>query len=227
MFYLLRFFLVVSPVPRLMLWAYAVITAAACVTVAVHPAQAREALMPILLLQAFASSTGFRASARRGYYDLLLTRSGNRIGTALVQWLASATPCAIAWFAVALVERVVGAAPVAATSGSVVAAALVTLLAWTISVPFPRFAGAIGWLLVAVMTNNLVVDSPGWDSSAADADGAAASALRVVILPALLVGYDVSAAPRVVASAVTVVAAGAVSVLLWIDRMDIPLEASQ
>lgn len=225
--HLLRFFIVVSPVPRSMLWTFAVVSVAACVKVAINPGTTREALMPILLMQAFAASTGFTSPARRGYYDPLLTRDGSRIGMALVQWLASVAPGIAACMLIAIVEWVLGAAPVMATSGTIVALALISVLAWTISVPLPRFGGAIGWLLVIVLANGVAFQSDDWWTASLASDGVVLSALRVVVLPAVLVGQDVSTAPVVAASSLALVVSAMAGALLWIDRMDIPLEASQ
>ena len=74
--YMFRFFLVVPPMPLLMIGAFAVITVAIAAVVVLNPSRATGALTPILLLQLFACSSGFDVPARRGHYDLLLMLAG-------------------------------------------------------------------------------------------------------------------------------------------------------
>src|SRR5690606_1493220 len=98
--------------------------------------------------------TGFAMPARRGYYDLLLTRGSGRLGIAVTHWLASILPGLVTWFVVCVTEAIAtgGRAGAARASGTVAAFVLVSTLPWAITVRLPRFTGAVGWLLLAVAT---------------------------------------------------------------------------
>ena len=54
-----QFFTIVKPVPRLMRWTFGVVTLASALRVLVSPDAVAQTLLPILLLQTFAVSTGF------------------------------------------------------------------------------------------------------------------------------------------------------------------------
>ena len=61
-------------------------------------------LLPILLLQTFAVSTGFMGYARRGHFDLLFTCGAGRVQVAAIYWLLSALPGVASWLALAVLE---------------------------------------------------------------------------------------------------------------------------
>src|SRR4029453_17803187 len=89
LWYLVRFFYVVPPVSSLMAGTFGALTVAAAVAIMSDTRRAPGALMPILVLQTFAASSGFSLPARRGNYDLPLTRTSTRTLSALVPWAAS------------------------------------------------------------------------------------------------------------------------------------------
>src|SRR6188474_3842015 len=101
--YLARFFLVVPPMPLLMVGALIVATSVAAVVIVVEPSRVSGALTPILLLQLFACSSGFDLPARRGHYDLLLTHGEARGRVIVAHWIASALPGVLCWLLVAVV----------------------------------------------------------------------------------------------------------------------------
>ena len=90
--HVLRFFIVVALVPRTLLATLFAACAAGCIAIAVNAHHAAAAAAPLLLLQIFATSSGFIIPARRGHYDLLLTCGARRPTIALVHWLVSFTP---------------------------------------------------------------------------------------------------------------------------------------
>jgi hypothetical protein len=201
------------------------------VVVAVDPARAGAALTPILLLQLFASASGFMVPARRGHYDLLLTTGHGAMEVAATHWMMSTAPGLASWLGLALVELVAtgGAAATLLASGSMAAMLLVSSVPWAATIALPRFAGAVSWLValtfLAVTTANadgtVVFSASGTGSSAVEA-------LARTLYPPLLVGEQFRAShwhllvPAVALSAVTPAWA-----LLWVRRQDTPLEAAQ
>lgn len=188
-------------------------------------------MAPVLLLQLFAVSSGFEVPARRGHYDLLLTSGHPRVWMALVHWMTSAAPGAIAWLILAMAERVVSAGvhPGLMTSGTMAAMVLVSTLPWAINVRLPRFAAGIGWLLALAMSTSvrssasLPSDSPG-----AGLGEVIWSAWTVLVYPAGLVGRDLDVLQSIRAAPAIVLAAGAmIAACRWISRASVPLEAAQ
>jgi hypothetical protein len=152
LWYLVRFFHVVPPVPPMMTGTFVALTIAAAVAIVSDPDQAPGALVPVLLLQSLAASSGFALPARRGHYDLLFTRGSSRALIALVHWATSIVSGLASWLVLAMLELVVstGANQDLFASGTCAAVFLVSTLPWAISVGLPRFSGGVGWLLVAV-----------------------------------------------------------------------------
>lgn len=233
-----RFFRAVPPVPPLLVRTMAVAVLVSSAVVAAAPARAAAALLPLLLLHLFATAPGFLGPCRRGYYDLLLTTGHTRESIALVHWASSSVPGAVGWFVLAVVEAwsAPDGARVILTSGTVAAMALVSTVAWSTTVPLPRFAGAVGWLLVIAIA--VVV----WPSAAAPgtagadpftrsmpvpAVAALVDALGRSIHPARLVGLDLSRSPWALAVAAVVGGGSWAAALLAIHHADLPLESAQ
>src|ERR1044071_2001279 len=115
----IRFFRVVPPVPSLMMTTFVVVTIASVVAIGIDPTHTRGTLNAVLLLQAFACSSGFAGHARRGYYDLLLTRGERRGIIATVHCVMSAVPGVASWVVVSAAEAVIARTPhVGFASGS-------------------------------------------------------------------------------------------------------------
>lgn len=217
MLFLLRFFQAVPPVPSLLIGTFAVAVVVAALATLADPARAGHALGSILLLQLFAAASGFAAAARRGHYDLLLARGERRARIALVHWALSIAPGLLSWGVVAAVETLARGAPgAAAATGTMAAMWLVSTVPWALTVALPRFAGAIGWLLLLAL---LGIFGP---------LSALPPPVEATILPAVLLGRDLTrgdlplVAPGAVLGLVAMAAACA-----WIHRMNVPLEAGQ
>lgn len=230
--YLCRFFVVVPPMPLLMLGAFAVATAAAVTVILVDRSRADGALTPILLLQLFGAASRFDVPARRGHYDLLLTHGVGRRWIVVGHWLASITPGLIGWAAVAVVLQAVREPDDVSlfSAGTLVAVALVSTIPWATTARLPRFSGAIGWLLILATASLLLpsvwrVEMPGpagtWQSRVI-------AAFTVLVYPPAIVGRGLAVRDGVVVMPVLVIAALSMAVAVWsVNRRDIPLEAAQ
>lgn len=229
--YPLRFFHVVAPVSRLTMATFVVLATAASVKVAIDPGSTAGALLPIFVLQVFAAASGFAIPARRGHYDLLLTRGDSRVRIALAQWMTTVAPGIAAWLAVSCVEAVatLGHGAIARASGTVTTAFLVSTLPWAITVPLPRFSGAIGWLLVLVTAMSFAPSHASavvWPGTEQSTD--LISGLRALLFPMSLIGRDVGVAFIVLAAPAVLIAVVAMTTaVIWIHRADFALEAAQ
>ena len=148
--YAVRYFLIVAVVPPVFLGGFVVAAAAAAARLTTDPATAVEALTPVLLLQLFVASSGYRIPARRGHYDLLLTSATPRWQVGLAHGLVSVGPGIVCWLCVSLLELAAshGAQSKSLAAGTCAAFLGSSLLAWGIAVYSSRIACAIGWLLV-------------------------------------------------------------------------------
>ena len=148
--YAIRYFVVISVVPRLLLAGFVVAVAAAAVRLTNNPTVAAEALTPVLLLQLFVASSGFQLPARRGHFDLLLTSGAPRWQIALAHCLVSIAPGIVSWVCVGILELAAGHGSQSASfaAGTCVAFVGSSLVAWSAAVYSSRTAAAIGWLLV-------------------------------------------------------------------------------
>ena len=204
--YALRYFQVVSVVPTLFIAGFAVTVGAAAIRLTSDPTSAVDALTPVLLLQLFAASSGFRSAARRGYYDLLLTSGASRSQVALAHCAATVLPGLVAWACVLLLEAAAshGSSFRAATAGSVVAFVGTSLLAWAAAISLSRATAAMGWLLVMTIPP-----------------------VARIVSPVQWLGTTLPHAPWVLTAA-TVVAAFLVAIACArMSRMSFPLEGSQ
>ena len=225
--FLVAFFRAVPPVTRpivLALWTSAAVGSTA---MAAGLVSGRTVLTPLLVLQIFAASSGFGLALRRGYYDLVLSRGVPATRLLLAHWVASIAPGVMAWSIVAALEPVVSSAPPSAlTSGSVVALVLASSLPWAVTTPLPRFAAAIGWLMLLVTSLAVVPSGQADLVTALRAPHASLlGALAVVAYPMELIGMDALAlpagtvAPGLACAVITVLAA-----LLWHGRAQAPLD---
>jgi hypothetical protein len=230
--YLIRFFHVVPPVPPLMGGTFAVITLISAAAVVSNPARAAGALAPILLLQLFAASSGFALPARRGHYDLLLTRGGSRARVALAHWLASIAPGIASWLLLAVVELATnhGTRATLLTSGTGAAVFLISTAPWVLTVALPRFSGGVGWLLVLVTV--VMTFSAGladdWAVRSTRLDALPWAAGVFLLYPLGAVGQQLSPLQALAVSpALALAIALMVVACKWAARADVPLEAAQ
>ena len=230
--YLARFFLVVPPMPRLMVGALVVATAVSAVVILVEPSRASGALTPILLLQLFACSSGFDVPARRGHYDLLLTHGEARRRVIVAHWAASALPGVLCWLVLAIVGYTANGDGRSAlfSRGTLSAVILVSTIPWATTVRLPRFSGAIGWLLIVATLSlaaprMLAIDMSapieGWNEWLN-------ASWAVLVYPPLLVGQSLGGRETLVVVPGLLFALGALLVAFWsVHHRDIPLEAAQ
>jgi len=202
------------------------VTVTSTVAMSLDVSRSATATIPILVLQVFATATGFSAHARRGYYDVLLTEGIGRLRTALTHWLMSAAPGLVSWIVLAAAERTIAGTTNALANGSITALVAVSTIPWGTTVALPRFSGAIGWMLLVVMAATLAPHGVPFNSN----DGAfgpdVSSVLTALVFPVRLVGADV---PNVTALAMSLTASAIsmMAALIWIARAPLPLEAAQ
>ena len=226
-----RFFRIVPPVPPLIVGLLAIATAATGVVILVHSTDATDALMAVFFLQMFAASSGFMVPARRGYYDLLLTRVGGRFRVLLMHWAASVIPGVASWLGLAVLEIVARLDTRTATlsSGSLAAMWLVSSIPWAVTAGLPRFAGALIWLITLAASVTLVPDGQtGLLRVMRSAEPTPASALAFFVHPMGLVGQHLAPAQLLtVAPGLTFSTLCVVGTCVWLHRVNIRLEAAQ
>jgi hypothetical protein len=226
-----RFFAVVSPLSPLMTATFGVVAVVTGLALVVDPSRGVAAVTPVLVLQLFAASSGFAAPARRGHYDLLLTRGISWWQAAVVHWAMSTLPGLCAWIALGIAQRVASAGARADifAGGTCAAMFVASALPWALTVSLPRFAGAIGWLLVMVITAALApAASPHVFDPAFGEENRALQAVWFLVYPAAMLGREFSAATAVTLLPAVMLAAGAMAVAVWwIHRMDVRLESAQ
>jgi hypothetical protein len=232
LWYLVRFFHIVPPVPSMMMGTFVVLSLVAASVTISDVERAPGALVPVLLLQSLAASSGFSLPARRGHYDLLFTRGSSRTLIALVHWATSIIYGLASWFGLALLEVVVsaGASHRLFASGTCAAVFLVSTLPWAITVALPRFSGGIGWLLVAVTA--VTTFSSGvmgeWTATSTRIEELAWPAWSFFIYPFGAVGQHLARAQAIaVGPALTLAVSTMVIACRWIAHRDVPLEAAQ
>ena len=220
---IVRFFSVVRPVPRLTRLTFVLVTLVGILHLALVPTARTGALMPVFVLQAFTVSSGFLGDARRGHFDVLLTRGVGRMQVALVYWLLCAAPGIACWVVVAAASVVLRHDAGLFSTGTIVAMGSVSVVPWAVTVPSTRFSGALAWLLIVLCLAPLW---PGDVSGGSDVPPVVA-AIGFVIVPAWLVGRDALAIWPQVLPSVAVVMTTMMAALLWIRGVDLPLESGQ
>lgn len=209
---------------------FGVVVTASALVVTAEPTVAASVMRPLLLLQAFSVSSGYLVPARRGHYDLLLTRGPGRVAAVGVHAAMSAAPGVVGWVALCLTEALVAGRPGLAIGsfGSAAALFVVSGVGWALTAPLPRFAGAVGWLLLRaaldVVSANAAVDNLPLHSPA----GWVARAARVLVFPETLVGVPWSVAHGVFAwPAIGLTAAWLCLSVRGVARASLRLETGQ
>jgi len=229
--YMLRFFWLVAPLPPLMAPAMLAAGLVAALVVISDPGRAAPAMVPLLLLQMFAASSGFMVPARRGHYDLLLTGGFGRGATAAVHWGVSALPGVAVYLAAVIAALVVhgGDAGAMHGPGAWLAVALVSTLPWAATVALPRFTGAIAWLVLIAVSVAAFATEASRLLRPLEHDVPLPLALGLVSLnPVALIGIEKMPGSAVVMPPVLLLASGSVlAAAAWAARRDVPLEAPQ
>jgi len=224
----LRFFRVVRPVPRLTRLTFVLVTMMSGVAVVVSGEQ-RRALLPVMVLQLFAASTGFLTYARRGHFDVLLTGGASRLQIALTYWALSIRPGLCGWLALAVIDLAWNGRGTLFSTGTVAAVGVVSMLPWATTVGLTRFAGAIGWLLIVVLVAALTpIADEGrslWTIQAGEP--AWLGGLAFLLFPARMVGEDVSAHYETVMPVLTLALVAMAGAVAWVGHADVPLETGQ
>ena len=227
--FLAAFFRAAPPVTRPVVLGLAATAALGSVAMSAGVATGTTVLTPLLVLHIFAASSGFGLASRRGHYDLVLSRGVSVTGLMLAHWLASIAPGVAAWLAVAALEPLVSTAtPAALTSGSLTALGLASTLPWALTTPLPRFAAAIGWLVLLVTSLAVVPSGQLHLVEAVRAPHASAlGALAVVAYPMGLLGLDALQLPAGTVSPGLACAIGSMlGALEWHRRAEVPLETA-
>ena len=213
--YVFRYFRAVPPIPALMLSAFAVITLIGALAIVLLHTRDGAVAVPVLVLQAFSASTGFSAPARRGYFDLLLTRGEARTRIAVVQWLTATAPGVASGAVLAVVYAAAhrDLRNPLLSSGTLLALLLVSTVPWAVTVALPRFSGAIGWLLVVTLGASGGVSWP--------------EPVREVVFPLDLIGAQIGGRRDVLLASVLLSSLSVAAALWWVHRSDIRLEAAQ
>ena len=148
--YALRYFQIVPVVPPLFNVAFAIAVAAAALRLMSDRSAAIDALTPVLLLQLFVASSGFRFAARRGYYDLVLTSATPRWQIAIAHCLVSVLPGIVSWMCVSALEVAAsrGGWWLSIAPGTCAAFICASVIAWSVAVFSSRTATTVMWLLV-------------------------------------------------------------------------------
>jgi hypothetical protein len=213
--YVFRYFRVVPPIPALMTSSFVVITLVGAFSIAFNGHGGAAAAIPVIVLQAFGASTGFSASARRGYFDLLLARGEPRARIAFAQWLTAIMPGMLSWASLVVVQTLVHgtANNQLMASGTLMALLMASTIPWAVTVGLPRFSGAIGWLmLVCLKTVSGIV----WPDPVHD-----------VVFPIDVIGKNVTGRPSVLVPATLISLISLTIAVWWVHRTDIRLEAAQ
>jgi hypothetical protein len=141
----LQFLLVVAPAASWMHAAFAASVLIGAVTLWLNPKDVDSAFGSLLLLQMFSSSSGFGASASKGYFDPLLTGEQSRARVAIGSLIASTLPGIAAWTATALIAAVLGQPAAAFAVHRLAALGVVSAIAWAGGLALPRMAAGALW----------------------------------------------------------------------------------
>ena len=227
----LRFFRIVPTQPTLIIWTFLVVVCVGVIAMVQDPSRGAGAMVPVLLLQLFAASSGFEVPARRGHYDLLLTSGQHRVWMALVHWMTSSAPGVIAWLLLTAIETALSTSGQTRllASGTFAAMGLVSTLPWAITVRLPRFSGGIGWLLALAISTSVLASGgmPGREPAVSTRDFIW-SAWGFLVYPVAFVGRELDVAEGLTAAPALVVSvASMVAACRWVSRASVPLEAAQ
>jgi hypothetical protein len=212
-----------------MVATFVAVTIVGAIMIALEPGTAANALLPVLVLQLFAASSGFALPARRGHYDLILTIGERRAWIAAAHWVTSILPGVVSWIVLSAVELVttLGSGTSIVSSGSLAALAVTSALPWALTVALPRFAAAIGWLLLLSVVAASVPATSLVGGAAGSGSWLERAGASLLYPPGLVGGSVVGSRGLEVLPALLAAAAAMACALVWIERHDYPLEAAQ
>jgi hypothetical protein len=147
----LRYFTAVSPPSPPLVAVLGILATVAAALEILDRGSSDWVLASVVLMQLFASSTGFRRHATRGYFDPILLGT-SRARVALAHLTVSATPGFLAWTAAGIAEAVAArslSVPAFRPAGWA-ALLLASAVPWAASVRTAPFLGGTLWLVVSV-----------------------------------------------------------------------------
>jgi hypothetical protein len=225
----IRFFTVVSPVPRYLQLALLASVVLGTWMLWLNPRDIDSALGSVLFLQMCAVSNGYVSAARRGWFDPLIVSGRNRRRTAYANLAAAALPGAVAWLALAVMQAVLLAPawPSSLSANRLAALAIVTTVGWAAGLHLPRAGSALVWSAILVIT----AMSRRWLPSLASLQlipsglgQVGADVGACLVCPFLLLGDSAAVRdPRVVAGVILAAAVCAVAGAISLDHRESPL----
>ena len=143
----MRFFWATTPPPRMLFMLWTALTGGGLWWMLSEVSSSTGLFAVCLYLQMFAVSSGFMPSARAGHFDPVLGGLTSRVRSATAHWLLSSVPGVTAWVILGSGEWLISerGAAVAFRTSSLAAIALVSTVAWLLTLPFSRWAGAVMW----------------------------------------------------------------------------------
>jgi hypothetical protein len=106
--------------------------------------------------------------------------------------------------------------------------ALVSTMAWAITVRLPRFSGGIGWLLVLTLSTSVLSPPNVPGRSASDVGEWMRPTWEFLVYPVVFVGRELDVGEALIAAPALLLAlASMLSACRWVSRASVPLEAAQ
>ncbi len=144
-----------------------------------------------LFLQLFSASTGYRDRLRRGHFDPVLISRPGRWRVALAHWTASVALGVLVWVVLGVIDLIgrQGHWPTPFTAAGVAVMLYVSTMAWMVSLPLTRYAGAVLWLAILfalASTQHLQALRQAFSPGADTASGILHSAISALVCPIFL-----------------------------------------
>ncbi|MEO8190872.1 MAG: hypothetical protein ABI682_11075 [Acidobacteriota bacterium] len=143
----LRFINMVTPVRTVLLLPMGATLVFGAWLEAKNPGSSDSAVAFLMLLQLFAVSTGFVSHARRGFYDPVLERVPRR---AIAHFFCALWPGCIVLVGIGIAELIAGGRTHALGASAWTALALISSVAWAVSVRAGALSGGAVWLLASL-----------------------------------------------------------------------------
>jgi hypothetical protein len=149
----IRYFIALQLQPVYVQAGFGLLVSLGCVQLYLSPDDPTAPLATLLLWQMFAVSTGFRAAARAGHYDRLLTSGVGRRGLAAVHCLLAVAPGAVAWLILAAFSAIVTTTvlPLPLEVASLLAWCLVSTVGWSAGLWLPRLSAGVAWVTAILL----------------------------------------------------------------------------